>query len=75
MKMPWEKVAPPVIMSVASLECWVNNNDKYEKIWNKSFKYQAICLHWDPELEKIMIGLDNGEVVGLKVPKEHKYFK
>lgn len=38
MKMPWEKVSPPVIMSVASLECYVETAKKYEKLWSKNFK-------------------------------------
>ena len=38
MKMPWEKVAPPVIMSVSSLEAWVQGADSYEKLWSRSFK-------------------------------------
>ena len=62
-------------MSVASLECWVQQGEKYEKLWSRSFKCQAICLYWDPKLERIMIGLDNGEIVGIHVGKENNYFK
>ncbi len=48
MKMPWEKVAPPVIISVANLELYVQSGDfKFEKLWSKSFKAQAICLSWE----------------------------
>lgn len=48
MKMPWEKVAPPVIISVANLELYVQSSDlKFEKLWTKSFKAQAICLCWE----------------------------
>jgi hypothetical protein len=39
MKMPWEKVAPPVIISVASAELYVQTSEfKFEKLWTKNFK-------------------------------------
>ena len=40
MKMPWEKVAPPVIISVASVELYIQTSEfKFEKLWNKSYRY------------------------------------
>lgn len=41
MKMPWEKEAPPTLLAVGCLECWVKTNDenefKYERMWNKTY--------------------------------------
>jgi hypothetical protein len=41
MKMPWEKEAPPTLLAVGCLECWVKSNDenefKYERMWNKTY--------------------------------------
>lgn len=73
--MPWEKEAPGVIISMSSLECWARGPEKYERLWSKQFKYQGICLSWSPENETIYLGLDSGEIVGLKVPKEFKFYK
>jgi hypothetical protein len=39
MKMPWEKTAPPVIMSVGCVELWAQTQEyKFERIWSRSFK-------------------------------------
>ena len=40
MKMPWEKDAPPVIVTVGAVELFGQiSNDifKYERLWTKSF--------------------------------------
>ena len=41
MKMPWEKEAPPTLLAVGCLECWVkvseDNDFKYERMWNKTY--------------------------------------
>jgi hypothetical protein len=49
MKMPWEKEAPPTLLAVGCLECWVKVNDtdefkyyyliyfRYERLWNKTY--------------------------------------
>ena len=75
LKMPWEKEEPPVIMSVAAVDCFVESNGKYEKLWSKSFKCQAICLFWEPKSEILYVGMDDGHVVGLKVASEYKFYK
>ncbi len=59
MKMPWEKEIPPTIVSVGSVECYAQMNMseyKFEKLWNKTFSSQAICLSWDQASNLLSIG-------------------
>lgn len=41
MKMPWEKEAPPTLLSVGALECWVraagDDEYKFERVWSKTY--------------------------------------
>lgn len=72
MKMPWEKTAPPVIMGVSALECYIETGGKYERLWSKSFKVQSICMSWDSEKETVYVGCDDGKVLGIQVKSEYK---
>jgi hypothetical protein len=79
MKMPWEKEAPPTLLAVGCLECWVKVNDesdfKYERMWNKTYPSQAICLYWDGTTSTLLIGLDEGKINLLKVPPESGFVR
>ena len=40
MKMPWEKEAPPVLVTVGAIEFYVKSSTeeaKYDKLWIKTF--------------------------------------
>ncbi|KAM3143094.1 hypothetical protein pb186bvf_004680 [Paramecium bursaria] len=77
MKMPWEKEAPPTLLAVGCLECWVKANDenefKYERVWNKTYPSQAICMYWDPTTSTLLVGLDEGKINVLKIPAENGF--
>ncbi|CAD8199045.1 unnamed protein product [Paramecium pentaurelia] len=79
MKMPWEKEAPPTLLAVGCLECWVKTNDenefKYERMWNKTYPSQAICLYWDAVTSTLIVGLDEGKLNLLKVPQESQFIR
>ena len=86
MKMPWEKEvnfgyyqiikAPPTLLAVGCLECWFKlpeqeNEFKYERMWNKTYPSQAICMYWESVTQTLLIGLDEGKINMLKVPMEN----
>lgn len=51
MKMPWEKEQPQTLLSVGTLECWLQDKNSgldFNKAWSVPFPLQAICLHWEP---------------------------
>lgn len=41
MKMPWEKEAPPTLLFVGALECWVRSSGddefKFDRVWSKTY--------------------------------------
>jgi hypothetical protein len=59
MKLPWEKEAPPTLLSVGALECWVQSVEddfKFERAWSKTYPSQAICLYWDLPSNSLFVG-------------------
>lgn len=40
MKLPWEKEAPPTLLSVGALECYILISEtefKFDRIWSKTY--------------------------------------
>lgn len=65
MKMPWEKDQPQTLLSVGTLECWLQSNQgdlAFEKAWSIPYPLQAICMYWEPSSCILSIGLDEGKV-------------
>lgn len=63
--------------SVGALECYLRippktEFDKYgfEYKWARTFKSQAICMHYCVELRLILAGCDNGDVVPILMKPE-----
>ena len=58
MIMSWEKEAPPTLLSVSCLECWVKANDenkfKYERVWNKTYPSYANCIYGSNNIKFII---------------------
>jgi len=79
MKMPWEKEAPPTLLSVGALECWiVSSGDeeyKFERVWSKTYPLQAICLHWETESQTLLVGLDEGKLNILKIAADVNFLR
>ncbi|EAR93569.2 PX-SNARE domain protein (macronuclear) [Tetrahymena thermophila SB210] len=76
MKMPWEKEQPQTLLSVGTLECWLQNNQgglDFEKAWSIPYPLQAICMHWEPSSCILSVGLDEGRVNQIRVNKEIAY--
>jgi hypothetical protein len=70
LKMPWDKSEDQVLLSVGILEAWLQSKKgkddyAYERLWSKNFKSQAICTHYNADLDIIVTGCDNGTVVVL----------
>lgn len=59
------------INPVGILEVWIQSSNSpegedgfgYEKLVQHSFKTQAICLDYNKKKEKIVVGLDGGNIV------------
>lgn len=78
MKMPWEKEAPPTLLSVGALECWAQTSEseyKFERLWSKTFPKQAICLYWDATSSSLFVGLDEGKLSCLKIPADSNFIR
>ena len=59
MKMPWEKEAPPTLLSVGALECYMQTSEtewKFERLWSKTYPVQAIVFYWEPISQNLIIG-------------------
>jgi hypothetical protein len=68
LRMPWDKGDDQVLLSVGILEAWAESKKgreeyTYERLWSKNFKSQAICTHYNQDLNIIVTGCDNGTVV------------
>lgn len=67
-------------MSIGALECWaLKTSDEegasYERLWIRSFKSQAICLHFCKEHNLLLVGCDNGDIIPIEVnPKNPEEF-
>lgn len=78
MKFPWEKEAPPTLLSVGALECWVQSSEselKFERVWSRSYPSQAICLHWESVSQTLFVGLDDGKINVMKIPSDINFIK
>lgn len=78
MKMPWEKDAPPTLLSVGALECWAQTSDteyKFDRLWSKTFPKQAICLYWDNNSYTLFVGLDDGKLNQIKIPQDSNFIR
>ena len=67
--MPWDKPTErdQALLAVGSLEAWgrvKKGGDMfyYEKLWVKTFKSQAICMHYNEKIDMIAVGCDAGHV-------------
>lgn len=69
LNMPWEKNVDKdqALLAVGSLEAWgrvKKGSDLfyYEKLWIKTFKSQAICMHYNDKIHMIAVGCDSGHI-------------
>jgi hypothetical protein len=51
------------------------NEFKYERMWNKTYPSQAICMYWESVTSTLLIGLDEGKINMLKVPAESQFVR
>ncbi|EGR33250.1 PX domain protein [Ichthyophthirius multifiliis] len=79
MKMPWEKEQPQTLLSVGTLECWIQQqkSDKFQfdRVWSLAYPSQAICMHWEPISQILTIGLDEGKIHQIKVPQDYQFLR
>jgi hypothetical protein len=78
MKLPWEKDVNITIMTVGSLECYIQNDKnefKFDKLWNKTYPSQGICMDWEPKSCRLAVGMDNGTIDILHVSSEINFMK
>ena len=59
-------------MSISALECWVQRASgaeefTYQQNWVVPFKTQAITLHFCADLNLLLVGCDNGDIVPIQV--------
>ena len=60
----------PTLLSVVSLECWVQTSEtdiKFLRVWSKTYPSQAICLRWDSISRNLFVGLDDGKLNTLRI--------
>jgi WD40 repeat protein len=69
LNLPWDKNVEKdqALLAVGSLEAWgrVKKGGDifyYEKLWVKTFKSQAICMHYSEKIHMIAVGCDSGHV-------------
>lgn len=72
MTMPWEKkdkAKSEIALSVGVLEVWAQkkggDDSNYKRLWCKNFASQAICLHYNQQLNILAAGCDDGTLVVL----------
>lgn len=72
MTMPWEKKdksKSEIALSVGVLEVWAQkkggDDSNYKRLWCKNFASQAICLHYNQQLNILAAGCDDGTLVVL----------
>lgn len=51
------------------------NEFKYEKLWNKTFSSQAICMVYEEDSNIVAVGLDDGTVVVVRILENMNYTK
>ena len=44
-------------------------------MWTKTFASQTNVLHWCADMETLFVGLDNGAIHQLFIPKEYNYMR
>lgn len=59
-------------VAVGNLETWVQKSIgdgefNFEKLWVREFKSQAHSIHWCPEMNYLVIGLEDGSVVPIEI--------
>lgn len=69
LSMPWDnkETKDQTLLAVGSLEAWgrvKKGKDLfyYEKLWIKTFKSQAICMHYSEKTQLIAVGCDSGHI-------------
>jgi len=79
--LPWEKTpGSDIVSTVGALALYQvsfgkNEEWKFERMWIKTFSSQTNILNWNAEMETLLIGLDSGKVIGLKIPSKHHYMR
>jgi hypothetical protein len=65
---------PELKSSVGALECYVRIPPKsefdrflFDIKWVRGFTSQAICLHYNPENNLVLVGCDNGELIPIQL--------
>lgn len=48
---------------------------RFDRMWTKAFSSQTNVLHWCADMETLFVGLDNGSIVQLFIPKEYNHMR
>lgn len=53
----------------------VSSEWRFERMWTKTFASQTNVLCWCADMETLFVGLDNGGIQQLFIPKEYNYMR
>lgn len=78
LRMPWEekKTEEDAFAVVGTIECYVvKDKEKMvcEKVWSKPYSSAVNVIEWDARTFRLLVGLDNGTLELLSVPKDTEF--